>query len=109
MRSGISNTQHRSVQGASRHWGSRGGSGREVSPTSRPILIRSSRNADTPETLNSQSSIQATSHMFWSTGKKRRMSQVKLISASLTHKSHLLNIHIYFTGIILENNACLKY
>lgn len=96
MSSGISSTQRSSVQGAARHWGSRVGGGREVNPTLRPSPIRSSRNVDTPETRNSQSSRQATSHMFWSTGKNRRISQIKCINACLINKSHLSNIHVYF-------------
>lgn len=73
MRSGISSIQRSSAQGAARQQGSRVGGGREVSPTSRPSPIRSSRYVDTPETRNSQSSRQATSHMFWSTGEKMTM------------------------------------
>lgn len=67
MRSGKSSTQRSSDQGASRHWGSKVGGEREVNSTLRPSPIRSSRKADTPETRNSQSSRQATLHLFWST------------------------------------------
>lgn len=102
IRSGISSKQRSSDQGASRHRGSRVEDGREVNPTPRPSPIRSSRNVDTPETRNSQSSRQATSHMFLSAGKTKEISQLTVINVCLSCRSCLLNIHIDCIGIILK-------